>query len=120
MKVQTPTSLKVLSSSQVLLANFPNCTFHDYGAAVAIHFQVLDQSGTAIASASMVPQEEVLNEIINGIPYGNPEPNWGDLAPNAGQSSKYTDASGQSGTIRLESALISPSRTLLRSLFRYC
>ncbi len=44
----------------------------------------------------MEPQEEILNEVINGAPIGNPEPTRVDIwNKNYPGSSQFTNASGQ-------------------------
>ena len=91
---QKPTSLKVLSASVVPITSLPKCVLTDYGIAVAIHYQVLDQNGVPIQSDGLVPQEEVLNVSINGSKPVNLEPDWGNIGPNLGMPSQFTDASG--------------------------
>jgi hypothetical protein len=44
----------------------------------------------------MEPQEEILNEVINGTPIGNPEPTWVDIwNANYPGSTQFTNAGGQ-------------------------
>jgi hypothetical protein len=94
-KVQVPTSLHVVSSSPIPLTNVAGCLATDYGIAINIHYQVLDQNGGALQSSAMIPQEKLLNESFNGDPPFNPFPNWVNIAPNSCQSSSSTDANGQ-------------------------
>jgi hypothetical protein len=91
---QKPTSLKVLSASIVPLTSIAKCLLTYYGIAGAIHYQVLDQNKQPIQSDGLVPQEEILNVVFNGsLPY-SPFPDWVNIGPNNGMSTKYTDASG--------------------------
>jgi hypothetical protein len=92
--VQKPTSLKVLSSSVVPITGLEKCILADYGIAIAVHYQVLDQNGQPIESDSMVPQEQVINVSVNGSQPYDPFPNWENIGPNLGMSDQYTDASG--------------------------
>jgi hypothetical protein len=64
--------------------------------AIAITYQVLDQTGAPLNSSNMEPQEEFLNEVINGESYGNPDPNWVDIYnPSYPGSTQFTNSSGQ-------------------------
>ncbi len=43
----------------------------------------------------MEPQEEVTNTVFNGVPQGNPVPNWSDVGPSKiSGTSQFTDANG--------------------------
>lgn len=97
-----PTSLQVLSS-QVIAMSYgtqpggPTCSTNSYGIVIAIDYQVLDQNNNAIASSSMEPQEEILNDVTNGQNMGNPIPNWTDIGGTSTYpgTSKFTNGSGQ-------------------------
>jgi hypothetical protein len=91
----TPTSLSVVSSEVIPITSLSGCTALDYGIAISNHYQVLDQSGIPIASSTMIPQEQVLNEVLNGTLVGNPVPSWTNLGLNAGMPTSYTDSSGE-------------------------
>lgn len=93
--VQKPSSLKVLAVNQIPLTSFSGCTSLDFGAVLAIQYQVLDQYNNPLQSDSMVPQEEILDDVINGVNYGNTEFPWANIGPNPGMPSIYTSASGQ-------------------------
>lgn len=92
---QLPTSLKVLTVQTLSLVQVPPCTSSDYGIFIGIHYQVLDQAGNPLPSGAMTPQEKDLNYVYDGVPQGDPEPNWHDVAPNMGQSTSTTDSNGQ-------------------------
>jgi hypothetical protein len=89
-----PTSVKVLSATIVPITSIATCLGTDYGIAIKIRYQVLDQKFTPILSSSMVPQEELLNVSVNGSLPINLIPNWVNLGPNQGMTSIYTDATG--------------------------
>jgi hypothetical protein len=94
--VQVPTSLKVISSQVISNTRLPGCLPTYFGIAIQINYQVLDQHGANLTSASMEPQEQVLNEVINGDKIGNPEPTWADIwNQNYPGSTQFTNASGQ-------------------------
>jgi len=94
--VQVPKSLSVLTPVQLVSLNLvPPCTTSDYGIFIAIHYQVLDQNTAAIHGSTMTPQEKVLSLVLNGVPQGDPEPNWHNIAPNLYQPTAYTDSNGQ-------------------------
>jgi hypothetical protein len=91
--IQVPTSLSVLSDTKVIDMSYGHvggqtCSNSgNYGIEIAIHYQVLDQSGAAINSASMEPQEKDPNLGLN---------NWADIGPSGYPgTSQFTDANGQ-------------------------
>ncbi len=91
-----PTSLTVISSQIISNTWLPGCLATYFGIAIQINYQVLDQNGANLASANMEPQEEILNEVINGTPIGSPDPTWVDIwNPNYPGSTQFTNASGQ-------------------------
>jgi hypothetical protein len=93
-----PTSLSLVSSSIIAMTyGEGNCGITwNYGIFVANKYQVLDQSGHAIAAANMEPQEKILNRVLNGNNQGNPLPNWTDIGPsNYPGTSKLTNSNGQ-------------------------
>jgi hypothetical protein len=94
--VQVPTSLKVLSDTKVISLSYVHaCNDSLFGIAGAIHYQVLDQNGAAIASNNMEPQEKELNLVFDSVPQGDPLPDWGDIGPSAYPgTSQFTDATG--------------------------
>jgi hypothetical protein len=93
---QIPKSLQVISATSVPLTNFKNCVLADYGIALAIDYQVLDQNGSKILSSAMEPIEKILNVVFNGLPIGDTEPNWVDIGPSGYPgTSKFTNTSGQ-------------------------
>jgi hypothetical protein len=93
--VQTPTSLKVLSYPALSLTSV-GCVATDYGMAIAITYQVLDQNGSPMQSSSMEPQEKILNQAFNGSDPISPYPNWVDIYnPNWPGSAQYTTSTGQ-------------------------
>jgi hypothetical protein len=93
--VQKPTSLKVVSYPILPLTSV-GCVATDYGMAIAITYQVLDQNGSPLQSSSMEPQEELLNQVFNGSDPISPYPNWVDIYnPNWPGSTKYTTSAGQ-------------------------
>jgi Bacterial Ig-like domain (group 2) len=83
--VQVPTSLKVISSPTISLSAIPGCTGGDsnYGIVLAITYLVLDQNSLPLTSSQMEPQEEIINEFVNGFPGipPSPKPNWTDIGP---------------------------------------
>jgi hypothetical protein len=94
--VQLPTSLRVVSSQVISNTWLPSCLPTYFGITIQINYQVLDQYGANLASANMEPQEEILNEVINGTPIGNPEPTWVDIwNANYPGSTQFTNAGGQ-------------------------
>ena len=94
--VQVPTSLRVISSQVISNTWIPECLATYFGIVIQINYQVLDQNGANLASANMEPQEEILDEVFDGTPFGNPEPTWVDVwKPNYPGSAQFTSASGQ-------------------------
>ena len=95
LNVQVPTSLKVISYPTISLTS-AGCLATDYGMAIAITYQVLDQNNLPLQSSNMEPQEKILNDVFNGNNFGNPYPNWVDIYnANYPGSTKYTNTSGQ-------------------------
>jgi hypothetical protein len=93
--VQVPTSLGVLSYLNISLVS-AGCLATDYGMGIAITYQVLDQKGSPLQSATMEPQEKILNDVINGDNFGNTVPNWVDIYNKYYPgSTKFTTSSGQ-------------------------
>jgi hypothetical protein len=76
--VQVPTSLKVISYPVISLTS-AGCAASDYGMAIAITYQVLDQKGNPLQSAAMTPQETITNLVFNGSEPVNPYPTWVDI-----------------------------------------
>jgi hypothetical protein len=96
---QAPTTLSAISVSVLPTGSDPStsgCTpTQDFGIKVAAKYQVFDQSGAAIASSLMEPQETVTNQCINGS-CSNPVPAFADIGPSRIiGTSQFTDASGQ-------------------------
>jgi hypothetical protein len=97
--VQVPTSLSVLSKKalpQTSKYGF-GCFPGQYGFQIDIVYQVLDQKGTPIKSASMEPQEQDLNYVFDGQNEGNPLPTWGDIMGGSSgitAGRKNTDSNG--------------------------
>jgi hypothetical protein len=88
-------NVSVLSSNIISFAAAGCGSTFNYGIELAIKYQVLDQSGNALASSKMEPQEKDLNLIINGTKYPD-DTAWGDLGPSAyAGTSKFTDSNGQ-------------------------
>jgi hypothetical protein len=63
-------------------------------------YQVMDQRNPAqaILSCGMLPQEEISNDVLNGVSIASPEPNWvnvmgGTSSITAGRTN--TDANGK-------------------------
>jgi hypothetical protein len=93
--VQIPTSLSVVSAA-VISMSYAGCPETDYGIDIAVTYQVLDQNRAAIQNAAMEPQEELLNEVVNGQSFGNPQPSWADIGPTTYPgTSKFTGGNGQ-------------------------
>lgn len=85
-----------MTSQVIAITNIPGCTTSDFGIAISIQYQVLDQSSTAIQSSAMRPQEKILNQVVNGIPGGDPEPNWVDMGPSGYPgTSQFTASNGR-------------------------
>jgi hypothetical protein len=98
--VQVPTSLSVLSSTEVIDMSYEGagCSNSSYGIVIAIHYQVMDQRSPAqpIKSNKMEPQEKVTNLVMNGGPPSDPAPNWVDFGPsNYPGTARFTDTNGQ-------------------------
>jgi hypothetical protein len=94
--VQVPTTLSVLSDTKVIDMSHEGCSNSTYGIVIAIHYQVLDQNGKAIASSKMEPQEKINNLVVDGIRQPDPAPNWVDFGPTGYPgTAKFTDANGQ-------------------------
>jgi hypothetical protein len=95
--VQVPAALSVLSSPVISMNwGLGGCVGAPYGIFIAIHYQVLDQTGAPMANSNLEPQEEILNYSINGSDPFNPDPNWVDIGPTAYPgTSQYTDTNGQ-------------------------
>jgi hypothetical protein len=75
---QVPTSLYVLPDTKTIsLTYVSGCIDTMFGIAGAIHYGVLDQNGYPILSIGMEPQEQELDLIFDGVPQGDPLPNWG-------------------------------------------
>jgi len=77
--VQIPTSLKVISVSLIANGATGGCASTDYGIRIAVNYQVMDQTPSAISSSSMVPQE-----FVNGVGPGN-------IVPNTNADGTYVD-----------------------------
>ncbi len=93
--VRIPSSLSVVSSSVIPMSwcNFPESA---YGIAIAIRYQVWDNTGARLARSDMEPQERLVNLVLNGTPMGDEHPNWGDVGPTAYPgTSRFTDSNGQ-------------------------
>ncbi|MGC2324450.1 MAG: hypothetical protein WA463_17585 [Terriglobales bacterium] len=94
--MQVPTSLKATSSQIISNSWLQGCPAIWYGIAIQINYQVLDQNNAPLQSASMRPQEQILNEYWDGDLVGNPEPNWVDIWHQSYPgSTQFTNASGQ-------------------------
>ena len=95
-KVHAPSALKKLSADVISYTYLAGCRADYYYIVAAIKYQVLDQDGAAINSASMIPQEMILNQVVNGMNTGDPFPNWVNIGPHDYPgSSLSTDANGQ-------------------------
>lgn len=96
--VQIPTSLSVVSVS-----NLPDgsgtqdgCPPGSFGIKVKVTYQVKDQTGAALQSDRMEPQEKVTSENLNGTSLGDPVPNFTDIGPSRiTGTSQFTDSNGQ-------------------------
>lgn len=97
-KVQIPTSLHATSSKALPPNGYGlGCDPGEYGFQIDIIYQVLDQTGAAIKSSAMEPQEKDLNYVFNGANEGDPLPNWVDIMGGTSlitKGRKYTDAAG--------------------------
>ncbi|MGH9500086.1 MAG: hypothetical protein ACRD3L_13175 [Terriglobales bacterium] len=116
-KVQVPTRLQVLPDTRTISLSYVHyCSDGMYGIAGAIHYQVLDQNGGVIASTSMEPQEKELNLVYDGVPQGDPLPDWGDMVQVhiLGQHALPT-LRGRSGTPQLGAARLPPTHSQKRS-----
>jgi hypothetical protein len=105
---QTPGALSATSSTAITYKTpYANgCpVYAPYGAAIAISYQVLDNTSNhnAIQNANMEPQEQTSNEVINGTLEGpGPAPTWHDIGPSTYPdgtavpgTGKYTNSKGQ-------------------------
>jgi YD repeat-containing protein len=92
-----PTSLKVLSANLISSDNLRGCDpATNFAIVIAIKYQVLDQNGNALASASMEPQERIINFFFDGFRQPDPVPLPIDVGPTQYPgTSKFTDANGQ-------------------------
>jgi len=106
--VQTPTSLKLVSTPPTILQQGTGlqhgCPPGNYGIAIDVDYQVLDQTGAPIASANMEPQEL----LTGGTAYtdiGGPQPNYP-------QSAKFTRADGTFDDVPVEKCPPVPVTTL--------
>jgi len=88
--VQVPTSLSVVSIETLSC----DSSSVNYGIKLSVQYQVLDQSGHAILSAGMEPQETITNIIRNGAPLSDTD--WTDIgSTGVGCSSQFTDTNGR-------------------------
>ena len=95
-KAILPASLKVLSVNLISMSYLQSCPDAAPGIAIEIKYQILDQTGANMTTPNMEPQEKILNEVVDKIARGNPEPNWTDIYnPAYPGSSLYADANGQ-------------------------
>ncbi len=81
--VQVPNALEVVSVATLPTGTSGNygCTpAMDFGIKVKVTYQVVDPEGQPISSADMKPQEEVLDQDIDGHTY-SPVPEWKDIGP---------------------------------------
>jgi hypothetical protein len=96
--VQVPTSLSVLSVVALPTGTSGDygCTpSEDFGIQASVNYRVNDQSGVAVASSEMRPQEQLLNLVVNGDNKGNPSPDWRDIGPSRiSGTSQFTSSSG--------------------------
>jgi hypothetical protein len=92
-----PTSLKMVSADFIPGTHLRGCDpAKDFAIVIAIKYQVLDQGGNALASASMEPQERIINFIFDGLLQPDPVPNPVDIGPTQYPgTSKLTDVNGQ-------------------------
>lgn len=95
---QVPSGLAVAA-----VTTLPTGTSGDYGCTPAMNFgikvkvryQVVDQDGNPISSSHMEPQEEIIDQVINGIS-SSPIPDWKDIGPSRiSGSSRFTSSGGQ-------------------------
>ncbi len=91
--VQLPTSLSVVPGSMSTLSC--DSSSQNYGIKITVQYQVLDQNGDPILSAGMEPQEELLNDIINGMHF--PDVDWRAIGPSgvSCSTSQFTDTNGK-------------------------
>ena len=88
--VQIPTSLSVLSDTQVISMSYGGGSCSNsgsWGIEIAVHYQVLDQNGLKMGFSLMEPQEKDPDLGIN---------TWTDIGPsNYPGTGKVTDGNGQ-------------------------
>jgi hypothetical protein len=97
--VQVPTSLRVVSVTTIPTGSVGGCTTaSNFGIRIAIRYEVRDQKSPSapIKRSDMLPQEKLLNYVLNGENLGDPVPNWVNIGPSGYPgTSTYTDANGQ-------------------------